>query len=625
VVDVQEAVLHDGTARDGLLSSIKKFMPVRVSVEEPVDGEFEGRVPVTTGESYVKRAAELPTRLSRAKLTRAFVPPPTRTVHTIVVELTHTEDAQLDSPTFAVGDRLVVPKLWPDMVIAEEPVGAPFCGLMEVSTGESYVTAARSVAVESLMTTLTVFTEPVPSSGLHVTAVPEVHADVPQTVAAKKIDAVRSRKPKLVPAKVIVSAPPAVGTFTVAIRVTIGESNVNPALMVPTVLDTVSRAMWLSPPPLADRQVTLEEVIHEVEAHTDTPISTVVERSVLPKLSPVKLSRVEPETTPFAGARAVSTGASNGNATPNEPIEFKTLTATLCWLPEPGLVVHVRLLSVVHEAVAQAAPPVKPVSVLSMDPKFRPETTTAWFALRGPLIRVVNVTTGALYVKASRAVETRDWIVNDKDCAPLFTPAAKQATELVVIQETVLQPEAEPVIETLAVWSRVAKFKPARVILPVAVAGKFGDRMAVRTGESNENVTACPVAETAKTRTDVGRATPEDAAGLQRRAVFDCHDVDEQNVAAMAAEGVRSTIAKLTPDIVSEVPLESGAFPDCRPVMTGPSYENAATSDPAPSTLATSCAPRPAPKPGEDVQTLEVVEIHCDAEQLDDPSRAVVE
>jgi len=78
-------------------------MPVRVSVESPVDGAFDGRVLVTTGESYVKRAAELPTRLSKTRLTSAFVPPPPRTVHTRLVAVSQIEEAQLESPTFAVG------------------------------------------------------------------------------------------------------------------------------------------------------------------------------------------------------------------------------------------------------------------------------------------------------------------------------------------------------------------------------------------------------------------------------------------------------------------------------------------------------------------------------------------
>jgi len=513
----------------------------------------------------------------------------------------------------------------PAIVIADVPDVAPFCELKKVSTGESYVTAASRVAWESLMRTLTVFWAPVPSCGLHVSAVCEVHAEVAQTVEPKKIEAVRSPKPKLVPVRVIVSPTAAVGMFWVAITVIMGESYVHLCVVrVPTKLATVISTKCESPAPLAVRQVMLVGVNQEVVAHVDEPISLVAEKSRLPKLDPDSVRRVEPETAPFAGTKLVTTGASKLNAAPNEPIRSKTRTETLCWLPAAGLVVHTRLLSVVHEAVAQAAPPVRAVSVLSTDAKFRPEIVRPWFALKGPFNRVVDVTTGALYEKERSDVETTDWIVNNTDCVPALEPAARQATVLAVVQETVLQPIDEPVIETLPVRSTYPKFRPRRVMLAIEVAGRFGVEIAVTAGESKENE-ACLVPAAEETRTKAGRATPFAACGVQTRAVSVVHDVVVQYVEPMAADGVRSTVAKLTPITVSEVVLDCGAFARCRSVMTGPSKENTATSDPVASTFATICTPRLEPKPDAALHTLEVVVIHCVAEQAEDPIRAVIE
>ncbi len=121
-------------------------------------------------------------------------------------------------------------------------------------------------------------------------------------------------------------------------------------------------------------------------------------------------------------------------------------------------------------------------------------------------------------------METTDWIVNNTDCVPALEPAARQAAVLAVVQETVLQPIDEPVIETLPVRSTYPKFRPRRVMLAIEVAGRFGVEIAVTAGESKENE-ACLVPAAEETRTKAGRATPFAACGVQTRAVSVVHDV----------------------------------------------------------------------------------------------------
>jgi hypothetical protein len=179
-----------------------KLLPLIVTVEPPVVGEFGFSKLVMAGPSYVKPPTIPPRCAARIAPASKPLPVPLDRLQVIDVGETNKVRWQLEYPMDAVGDEAAAPKLVPAIVMESKlpPLVGPFGVLTIEIAGASYVNPPEDVPVMPLTMTgrliwpIGARSAIKPCGTLHVMAVLVVHDSVAHAVetvvAATDIDGV---------------------------------------------------------------------------------------------------------------------------------------------------------------------------------------------------------------------------------------------------------------------------------------------------------------------------------------------------------------------------------------------------------------------------------------------------
>jgi hypothetical protein len=147
--------------------------------------------------------------------------------------------------------------------------------------------------------------------------------------------------------------------------------------------------------------------------------------------------------------------------------------------------------------------------------------------------------------------------------------------QLSVVAEThETLPHLSSAVDALGLVSLTPKFTPDRVtVCPIEPGGPLYVLVYVSTGASYENiVNAVPIREAPLASvvacSDSEIALPVPADGRMLTTVFDVHDEVSANVAPMIAEGVVSSMAKLSPATLIRAPVLIGRLAGCTMLVT---------------------------------------------------------
>lgn len=390
--------------------------------------------------------------------------------------------AHAAAPRVTVPDRSVTPKLKPKSVMDAEPSRGAFDCWSDVTAGALYETTEREVPTNEDTVTDMDSRVPAPAGAMQLKADRAVQLTVAQLVRPTRTETLKSTIPKFVPITLSVAAP-VVGMFGRSWNVTTGGSYEKRVPAVPTCSEIERVTYNCDPEPVGEVQATEVLVVQVVLAQIWGPILAVAVTSKVAKLAPLSVTGMVALGAALLGFTVVTMGAPYVYAFSRVPI-CPAWETTKEARPAPGEETHTSAELEVHDAVAHADRPMRPVADRSTVPKFVPKTVTESPPLMGATNEASTlVSTGASYENAERAVAAESTVdMSTVLDTPTEVLVCRHATDESVVQEVVAQ--SMPPTEIVCVLSMGTKFSPSRVMEVVEVEGTFGATTAVMAGES---------------------------------------------------------------------------------------------------------------------------------------------